>query len=771
MMNHSMGRTLHLTCLLVGGFALAQPTSVHAFSFATPVLSSHLGEPLDVRIPFALDADENMNKVFIDLVKKEMYQQWGLVPYIDLSTLHLSVKREKNSAFYVEINSSIAMQEPIVSFVLEAREGLNHYYKHVRLMLDPIHAYAPPYAKPTSVLSVNKSRIHTKRVTDKAFVAKDSKDDGWARVWRYGPVRSGDSLSTIAYRLRKDKRWSNHKVMLGLYRANLDAFVDENMNDLKSGVWLDVPHKERLKKLLAQSPSQQEIESLHPSVKKATAIAAKKAAAPSYVGHIAMGDVRITPKEKDLLMQNDAMLKKKLEEMYQKSMSSHIRMDSLDQSLDRLNQHVTAIQKSVASLHVQQVDVEQKIVTLESVKEGTWQWRLGLLALFILNALGLAFLYWKYVKREPDIWDDDSEKMSVDVTGLAAKSAVLPASDHNNTLDNHIYDIEHTLDGKDYKMAEVAFAALNQEQRNNARISALQTRFYHETRQVTERDDYVRKVRRVLNEPQWRMYCDHLPANIWKSLTVAGVVEGANFVLNTEEDTVDTLEHTVMMKAYEKAPTSDDPVSEKESIAAMEDLGFVGIPTVSDGYEMGAEDDAKGSKAAPFEMSGEVHNNNDLSGYFLEDDELSMVSSDHAHSPEPSTEPDDLRLDNEPHEADLKKGEDDAFVLNGDYRMVNSQLLSKDRDEKEGVENDGQSLDEGYFFFEDEEDGAKRMAETVLLPEFAKSDSDFLTLDTDEVFEELSLDTADRDEESLSDETLTFDKDALFPETPDEHDK
>lgn len=57
----------------------------------------------------------------------------------------------------------------------------------------------------------------------------------------YGPVRRADTLWELALRFRGDARVNAQQAMIAILRANPDAFVDGNINALRTGVTLRVP--------------------------------------------------------------------------------------------------------------------------------------------------------------------------------------------------------------------------------------------------------------------------------------------------------------------------------------------------------------------------------------------------------------------------------------------------------------------------------------------------------------------------------------------------
>jgi len=261
-----------LGATLCMGMMLSWPQmQAQALGFGVPVLNSHLDEVLEVRVPIILGEHESLKHAFVELAKPNEYRQLGLEPYMNMASLRLSVNRDDKLHPYAELSSVSVMHMPVISLLLKVRYERNQYYKHIQLILDPIQAMYPPSAFKSTrnaaqiggsgmpAEQVAQPQVH--RVMDVGVTNNQVQmpATAWARTWRYGPVRSGDSLSTIAYRLRKDKQWSNLDVMLALYRNNPDAFIHGDMNRLKSGGWLNVPKADRLVELLHQKASVAEL--------------------------------------------------------------------------------------------------------------------------------------------------------------------------------------------------------------------------------------------------------------------------------------------------------------------------------------------------------------------------------------------------------------------------------------------------------------------------------------------------------------------------------
>ncbi|GGA77293.1 hypothetical protein GCM10011521_14450 [Arenimonas soli] len=73
---------------------------------------------------------------------------------------------------------------------------------------------------------------------------------------RYGPVADGQTLWSIASNTRPDPAVTVNQMMLALQRANPEAFINDNINQLKRGAVLRIPTTEEVRQLGAAEAAQ-----------------------------------------------------------------------------------------------------------------------------------------------------------------------------------------------------------------------------------------------------------------------------------------------------------------------------------------------------------------------------------------------------------------------------------------------------------------------------------------------------------------------------------
>ncbi|MDQ6969089.1 MAG: FimV/HubP family polar landmark protein [Mariprofundus sp.] len=213
---------------------LSMPVQALALGFGKISLESHLNQNLKATIPMLLNASDDVNTIRIELASAVEYKQLGLQWQPQLSLIRVSLHDKHSDQPVVYLSSAVLMHAPMLSILLKAKKsGRGTYFKHYQLLLDSAEIKALRAMQPTL------RAITPQSESVEAVASLD--DDRWARIWRYGPVQRGDSLSVIAYRLRTDKRYSNRQVMLSLYENNRAAFGGGDINRLIKGVWLNVP--------------------------------------------------------------------------------------------------------------------------------------------------------------------------------------------------------------------------------------------------------------------------------------------------------------------------------------------------------------------------------------------------------------------------------------------------------------------------------------------------------------------------------------------------
>jgi len=91
-----------------------------------------------------------------------------------------------------------------------------------------------------SLLAIVSATCQSNETKSQTHVPETHAPENQAQT-RYGPIMLGDTLSNIAYTLFPDGSLTREQIMWALYQNNPDAFIDNDINNIKQGVTLNIP--------------------------------------------------------------------------------------------------------------------------------------------------------------------------------------------------------------------------------------------------------------------------------------------------------------------------------------------------------------------------------------------------------------------------------------------------------------------------------------------------------------------------------------------------
>ncbi|MDQ6956641.1 MAG: FimV/HubP family polar landmark protein [Mariprofundaceae bacterium] len=212
-------------------------------------VASHLGEPFYAEVPLGLDEGEAISSVFVELASPADYQILEVFRDSEVGAIRTDVKSDSRGS-RVELTSTSAVEAPFLNLILKVRYGHATHFKKFSIFLDLPRAANPNTSK-EKVLPVKRiedisANPMLEAVPVEEKVAQETQSsftayDGWARTEQYGPMVYGDTISTVAERLRVDARYSRQQVMMALFEKNKSKFAKENINLINAGTYLNVP--------------------------------------------------------------------------------------------------------------------------------------------------------------------------------------------------------------------------------------------------------------------------------------------------------------------------------------------------------------------------------------------------------------------------------------------------------------------------------------------------------------------------------------------------
>lgn len=230
--------------------------AVQAASLGKLTVSSYLGQPLNAEIALESVTDKEIDSLSARLASPKIFQKAGveLAPYH--ATLSVSVEKRANGRPYIRISSSQAVNEPFLNLLIELSSSSGHLLREYNVLLDPagIQKSTPvaPAVQPSEDGKTDNAAAPVKERTQVQAVSPAPAQTGNT----YGPVASGDTLSRIARQVSSDSVNLN-QMLVALYRANRDAFIEKNMNLLKVGVILRIPDESEVLSVTTREASRE----------------------------------------------------------------------------------------------------------------------------------------------------------------------------------------------------------------------------------------------------------------------------------------------------------------------------------------------------------------------------------------------------------------------------------------------------------------------------------------------------------------------------------
>ncbi|WP_370978878.1 FimV/HubP family polar landmark protein [Agaribacterium sp. ZY112] len=246
----------------IASYILASATvlgsaGVNALGLGDISLKSHLNQRLDAEIELLEVRKLAEEEVLIKLASQADYDRLGVERSFHLSAIKFDVDLNAPGGPVVKLVTDGPVREPFLDFVLEARWPSGKLLREYTVLLDlPVYTDQSPAIisnAQSQVVEVTaeKAEEPTTRYNPRSNYGAPT---AAAPVESYEPsiaggqykVQNSDTLWEIALASRPDSSVSVHQTMMALHRANPQAFIDGNINLLKTGQILRIPERDEI---------------------------------------------------------------------------------------------------------------------------------------------------------------------------------------------------------------------------------------------------------------------------------------------------------------------------------------------------------------------------------------------------------------------------------------------------------------------------------------------------------------------------------------------
>ena len=217
---------------------------VSAFDWEAPIVASHQGEPLEVRIGVKNLDSALASQLFPLLASESEFTTRGIDRPAHLAGLKYSVDSNNEGRVDLVIRTATAWTQPDLTTIVEVFTPNGPLYIPVSVAIEP-----KPFAQPMLAQDSSKPRSVTKLKSPEVRVTIRAPEQTVSKPVAKEPnplfVRNGSTLWRLAKRIQPADL-TIEQVMMALYDENPDAFEYNNVNALEEGKTLTVPDMIRM---------------------------------------------------------------------------------------------------------------------------------------------------------------------------------------------------------------------------------------------------------------------------------------------------------------------------------------------------------------------------------------------------------------------------------------------------------------------------------------------------------------------------------------------
>ncbi len=234
-----MVRKLSLAVALVLGVS---PLASYAVGLGNIHLNSALNQYFDADIDLLSVEQDELSDIKVTLASTEAFRRSGIERPFVLTKLRFQPEQNEEGKTVIRVSSRDPIREPFLNFLIEVNWPKGRLVREYTVLLDPpatLERKPAPVEQPAM-----QSRAPVQQTAEPESTTIPSATPE-SMAGEYGPTQRNDTLWGIAKRYRVEGA-SMEQMMLALQRANPQAFIDQNINKLKTGQILRIPQADEV---------------------------------------------------------------------------------------------------------------------------------------------------------------------------------------------------------------------------------------------------------------------------------------------------------------------------------------------------------------------------------------------------------------------------------------------------------------------------------------------------------------------------------------------
>lgn len=199
---------------------------------------SAIGQPLVGEIDLVSVRKEEVSTLAARIASPDAYKTANINFNAALVGARASVEKRPNGSLYIRVTSTRAVDEPYLDLLVELSWNTGRLMREYTALVDP-PGFGPAQTAPPITVPTTRPAPATP-IAPVAPAASPQVATVAPSAQTYGPVQSGDTLRKIASGV-KPQGVSLDQMLVAIFRTNPDAFINNNMNLLRSGRILKIP--------------------------------------------------------------------------------------------------------------------------------------------------------------------------------------------------------------------------------------------------------------------------------------------------------------------------------------------------------------------------------------------------------------------------------------------------------------------------------------------------------------------------------------------------
>ena len=400
-----MIQQLSLACAFI---LLVASGSVFGLGLGKLELGSALNQQFEAEIELTNVGQLTIDEVLPNLASQDDFARVGVERNDILTDLRFKVVANSQGKLVLKVTSTRPIIEPFLNFIVEVLWPSGRILREYIVLLDPPvlteAGFAPikltevirdggvssSSSSATQSAAARNAAAFNSNTIDRASIIPDvveSKSGGDIKIGRsalqegadlsegFGATGRGDTLWSIASKIRPNSTVSVQQTMLALQRANPDAFINSNINLLKAGYVLRIPDAREIREETLATAAQEvraqnsEFDVYRDNSGVAQLDASQRQSSPSFRERsVRGGELKLLAQDQSIgqragsggdsqitqeLENNLAVAQEDLDKANRANAELSVRVEDIEQQMDTLTELVKLKEDQLAALRVE----------------------------------------------------------------------------------------------------------------------------------------------------------------------------------------------------------------------------------------------------------------------------------------------------------------------------------------------------------------------------------------------------------------------------------